>query len=120
MAEQRRGPERDKAQPDETPRHHRRNFHWAWPLGLAVAAIGGAATFILRGCWHTRMGWPIRYDDQFSYQVCMGCGIKRLFDESSFHGYGPHSYDVHELIARERLARLERLRRHEKRAAMKK
>jgi hypothetical protein len=117
MGDTRKDPEQDEPQPGEAPRHHRRNLHWAWPLGLALAALGSAATFMLRGCWHTHMGWPIRYDDEFSYQVCMGCGIKRLFDQNSFHAYGPYGYDVHELIARERLARLGRLRRHEQQTA---
>jgi hypothetical protein len=35
-----------------------------------------------------------------SYQVCLGCGIKRLFDEKSFRAYGPYSYDLNRLIAR--------------------
>ena len=65
---------------------------WAWP-GLLAAGAGGAAMFLLRGCWHTRMGWPMQEGDH-SYQVCLGCGIKRLFDEKKFHGYGPYGYDV--------------------------
>jgi hypothetical protein len=86
--------------------------HWIWPLGIAVAGLGGLAAFMLRGCWHTNMSWPVRFDDEFSYQVCTGCGIKRLYDEKTFHAYGPYGYDLHELIARERTARLHRLRRH--------
>lgn len=46
-----------------------------------------------------------------SYQVCLACGIKRLFDEQSFRGIGPYGYDVTELIARERARRL---RQHKK------
>ena len=34
-----------------------------------------------------------------SYQVCLGCGIKRLFDEEAFRAYGPYSYDLNRLIA---------------------
>ena len=41
-----------------------------------------------------------------SYQVCLGCGIKRLFDETKFRGYGPYGYEVKELIARERAVRM--------------
>jgi hypothetical protein len=48
--------------------------------------------------------WPMREGDH-SYQVCLGCGIKRLFDEKKFRGYGPYGYDVKELIAREQAAR---------------
>jgi hypothetical protein len=94
------------------PRPHR-HVHWAWPLGLAVAGLGGAAAFILRGCWHTSMSWPTRHDEEFSYQVCTSCGIKRLYDQKTFHAYGPYGYDLHELIARERAARLRRLQKHE-------
>jgi len=93
--------------------HARRRRHWIWPVGLAMAGIGSAAAFFLRGCWHAHMTWPARYDEEFSYQVCPNCGIKRLFDENSFHAYGPYGYDVKELIARERAARIRRLRRHE-------
>lgn len=32
--------------------------------------------------------------------------IKRLFDPESFRGYGPHSYDLHQLIARDRARRM--------------
>jgi hypothetical protein len=31
--------------------------------------------------------------------VCLGCGIKRLFDEKNFRAYGPYSYDLDKLIA---------------------
>jgi hypothetical protein len=44
------------------------------------------------------MSWPVRYQ-QHSYQVCLGCGIKRLFDEKSFCAYGPYSYDLNKLIS---------------------
>ncbi len=36
---------------------------------------------------------------EYSYQVCLGCGIKRLFDEQSFRAYGPYSYDLNHLMA---------------------
>jgi len=50
----------------------------------------------LGGCRHTKMGWPIRLDG-CTYRVCLGCGIKRLFDEESFLSYGRYSYDVKQL-----------------------
>ena len=84
-----------------------------------MASLGSLAAFMLRGCWHTHTSWPIRVEDEwtggeeFSYQVCTGCGIKRLYDERTFHAYGPYGYDLHELIALERAARLRRFRRHE-------
>jgi hypothetical protein len=46
------------------------------------------------------MSWPVRYQ-QHSYQVCLGCGIKRLFDEKAFRAYGPYSYDLDRLVASE-------------------
>lgn len=101
-----------RTQQGEVPPQSTRHPHWIWPLGLAVAGVGGAAAFMLRGCWHTKMGWPLKYDDEYSYQVCTNCGIKRLYDEKTFHAYGPYGYDLRELIARERAARLHRLRRH--------
>jgi len=39
---------------------------------------------------------------EYSYQVCLGCGIKRLFDEKTFRAYGPFSYDLNRLITQER------------------
>ena len=83
---------------------------WAWPLGLLAAGAGSAAAFLLRGCWHSKMGWPVREGDH-SYRVCLGCGIKRLFDEKRFRGYGPYAYDVKELIARERANRMRHRRK---------
>jgi len=47
------------------------------------------------------MSWPVRSQDH-SYQVCLGCGIKRLFDEQAFRAYGPYSYDLNRLIAQDR------------------
>jgi hypothetical protein len=48
------------------------------------------------------MSWPVRFKDH-SYQVCLGCGIKRLFDEKAFRAYGPYSYDLNSLIARDQI-----------------
>jgi hypothetical protein len=73
-------------------------------MGIAAAGLASFATLMLRGCWHRRMGWPIRYDNEFSYQVCTDCGIKRLYDDRAFRAYGPHGYDVEKLIARQRVA----------------
>jgi len=57
-----------------------------------------------RGCWHRRMSWPIRAQG-CSYQVCLSCGAKRLFDEDRFRAYGPFRYDLDELIDWERSAK---------------
>ena len=83
----------------------KKKSRWVWPLGLA-AGLAGAVVVVFRGCWHGKMSWPVRAQNH-SYQVCMGCGIKRLFDERAFTAYGPYSYDLNRLIARE----LERKRR---------
>lgn len=71
---------------------------WFWPWGLLATGLAGAGVVILRGCWHRKMSWPVRAQGH-SYQVCLGCGIKRLFDESDFRAYGPYSYDLNRLIA---------------------
>jgi len=77
---------------------------WMWPLGIVVTGLAGAAVTVLRGCWHQKMSWPVR-SQEHSYQVCLGCGIKRLFDEEGFRSYGPYSYDLDRLIAWDRARR---------------
>lgn len=59
---------------------------------------------LLGGCRHTKIGWPIRLDG-CAYRVCLGCGIKRLFDEESFLSYGTFGYDVKQLMAERTLPR---------------
>lgn len=71
---------------------------WLWPLGLLATGLAGASMVLFRGCWHSKMSWPVRAQGH-SYQVCLGCGIKRLFDEEAFRAYGPYSYDLNRLIA---------------------
>jgi hypothetical protein len=75
-----------------------------WPLGLLATGVAGAAVMVLRGCWHGKMSWPIRIQEH-SYQVCLSCGIKRLFDEKNFRAYGPYSYDLNRLINWEKAKR---------------
>jgi len=70
---------------------------WKVPLGLVATGVAGAAVLVLRGCWHRKMSWPVR-SQNCSYQVCLGCGIKRLFDEKAFRAYGPYSYDLKHLM----------------------
>jgi hypothetical protein len=74
---------------------------WLWPLGAIATGLAGAGVLLLRGCWHRRMSWPVEAQG-YSYQVCLGCGIKRLFDEKGFYAYGPFRYDLNDLIAWER------------------
>ncbi|MBZ5704906.1 MAG: hypothetical protein LAN63_06095 [Acidobacteriia bacterium] len=82
---------------------------WLWPLGLMATGLAGAAVMAFRGCWHSKMSWPVRAQDH-SYQVCMGCGIKRLFDVDEFRAYGPYSYDLNRLVAWDRARRGKPLR----------
>ena len=71
---------------------------WFWPIGLLATSLAGIGVVVMRGCWHSKMSWPVRAQDH-SYQVCLGCGIKRLFNEKDFRAYGPYSYDLGRLIA---------------------
>lgn len=68
-----------------------------WPLGVIATGLAGMAVILFRGCWHGKMSWPVRAQG-YSYQVCMGCGIKRLFDEKAFQAYGPYRYELECLI----------------------
>jgi hypothetical protein len=52
------------------------------------------------------MSWPVR-GQGYAYQVCLGCGAKRLFDEERFRAYGPYRYDLNELIALSRTAKVQ-------------
>lgn len=82
----------------DTVKVNEKKSRWKVPLGLVATGVAGAAVLVLRGCWHRKMSWPVRYQ-QHSYQVCLGCGIKRLFDEKYFRAYGPYSYDLNRLIS---------------------
>src|ERR1035438_95159 len=75
-----------------------RKIGWFWPLGVVTTSVTGVALVALRGCWHRRMSWPVCMQSH-SYQVCLECGVKRLFDEEKFCSYGPFRYDLAELIA---------------------
>ena len=77
---------------------------WLWPVGLLATGLAGVGVMIFRGCWHSKMSWPVRAQDH-SYQVCLGCGIKRLFDERAFRAYGPFSYDINRLVEWDRAQR---------------
>jgi hypothetical protein len=76
----------------------KKKWRWFWPWGLLATGLAGAGVVIFRGCWHGKMSWPVRAQGH-SYQVCLSCGIKRLFDENEFRAYGPYSYDLNRLIA---------------------
>lgn len=70
---------------------------WWWP-GVVASGLAGAAVLAFRGCWHRKMSWPIG-GQGYSYQVCLSCGAKRLFDEKNFSAYGPFRYDLNQLTA---------------------
>jgi len=71
---------------------------WWWRLSLVGTGLATAGVVLFRGCWHSKMSWPIRSQGH-SYQVCLACGIQRLFDEKAFRGYGPYRYDLNRLIS---------------------
>jgi hypothetical protein len=71
---------------------------WLWFWGVLATGLAGVGVVVFRGCWHRKMSWPVRAQ-KHSYQVCLDCGIKRLFDEAAFRAYGPYSYDLNSLIA---------------------
>jgi hypothetical protein len=79
-------------------REKSRKHGWFWPVGVMATGLAGVVVVALRGCWHRRMSWPVRMQG-YAYQVCLGCGAKRLFDEERFRAYGPYRYDLNELIA---------------------
>jgi len=82
----------------------KKQSRWLWPWGLLATGLAGAGMMIFRGCWHSKMSWPVRAQEH-SYQVCLGCGIKRLFDEQAFRAYGPYSYDLNRLLSWDRARR---------------
>jgi len=89
----------------EEPEKNKRSG-WFWPVGVAATSLAGMGVLLFRGCWHRRMSWPVRMQNH-SYQVCLDCGVKRLFDETRFCSYGPFRYDLNELIAWETSKRAE-------------
>jgi DNA-directed RNA polymerase subunit RPC12/RpoP len=116
-------------------KHPQKVPRWMFPASIAFAAVGSAATLLLRGCHHN-WSWPMRVraedvkhtgDENYSYQVCTKCGIRRLYDEKILRHFGPLGYDLHELIAHDRAAHIrwlqkqdrkqEKLERREKRHA---
>jgi hypothetical protein len=81
----------------ETPEKSKK-AGWLWPAGAMATGLAGVGLLLLRGCWHRKMSWPVRAQG-YAYQVCLGCGVKRLFDETHFRSYGPFQYDLNDLIA---------------------
>jgi hypothetical protein len=76
--------------------------NWWWPAGVVATSLAGAAAVVaFRGCWHSKMSWPVAVRG-YSYQVCLNCGAMRLFDEKTFSAYGPFRNDLNELIVWEK------------------
>jgi hypothetical protein len=84
-------------------RRENRKYGWLWPVGVMATSLAGVVLVALRGCWHRKMSWPVR-GQGYAYQVCLGCGAKRLFDEERFRAYGPWGYDLNKMIARSEAA----------------
>src|SRR5580704_17533892 len=74
-----------------------KKYNW-WRRGVVATSSAGAAVAAFRGCCHKKMSWPLGVQG-YSYQVCLSCGAKRLFDEKTFRAYGPFRYDLNELTA---------------------
>jgi hypothetical protein len=81
---------------DQAKAHATKKSSWWWP-GVVATTLAGAAAMAFRGCWHSRMSWPVGVQG-YSYQVCLSCGAKRLFDEKTFRAYGPFRDDLNQLI----------------------
>jgi len=97
----------DAAEPAESERRKNKKSNWWWPLAVVASGLAGAAAVVaFRGCWHRKMSWPIRGQGR-SYQVCLRCGAKRLFDEKAFRAYGPFRNSMNELIAWEEATKRE-------------
>jgi len=91
----------DEAAETASEKRAKSKSRWFWPAGVIAAGVTGAAVVMMRGCWHRKMSWPLSVHGS-SYRVCLGCGIKRLFDEPTFTSYGPYSYDLNDLNAWDR------------------
>jgi hypothetical protein len=83
---------------DTEKREESKKHRWLWPVGVMATGLAGGVLVALRGCWHRRMSWPVQ-SQGYAYQVCLGCGAKRLFDEERFRAYGPWGYDLNKMIA---------------------
>jgi len=77
---------------------------WWWP-GVVATTLAGAAAMAFRGCWHKRMSWPVSVQG-YSYQVCLRCGAKQLFDEKTFCAYGPFRSELNQLMVWQRSTKL--------------
>ena len=76
----------------------RRESRWrAAEDNLLWSIFKAARQLVFGGCRHKKMGWPIWLGGH-AYQVCLECGMKRLFDEDKLHGYGPYSHQIRDLL----------------------
>jgi hypothetical protein len=69
--------------------------------GAAVLHVTEVAEYLFTSCRHKTLGLPIQDRvSSCSYQVCLECGKKRLFDEKKFLAYGGFGNDLAGLLAR--------------------
>ncbi len=95
----------EAARHDKSERSKKSN--WWWPAGVLASSMAGAAAVVaFRGCWHSKMSWPVGVQG-CSYQVCLRCGAMRLFDEQTFSAYGPFRNDLNQLRASQKSAKAE-------------
>src|SRR5271163_3043073 len=78
----------DLVEPQEPARFKKSSWWWR---GVVTSGLA------FRGCRHQRMSWPVGAQG-YSYQVCLSCGAKRLFDEAAFSGVGPFRNDLNWLL----------------------
>ncbi len=51
---------------------------WWWPAGVLASSMAGAAAVVaFRGCWHSKMSWPVGVQG-CSYQVCLNSEVVPL------------------------------------------
>jgi hypothetical protein len=82
----------EKPEKDEPEKLAKSNW---WRAGVVANNLAGVVVTAFRGCWHSHLSWPVCVKG-CSYQVCLSCGAKRLFDESTFSAYGRFRYDLNE------------------------
>jgi hypothetical protein len=85
----------EKSENDEPEKLAKSNW---WRAGIVANNLAGVVVTAFRGCWHSQLSWPVCVKG-CSYQVCLSCGAKRLFDENTFSAYGRFRYDLDECPA---------------------
>src|SRR3979490_2862836 len=63
---------------------------WWWP-GVVASSLAGAAVVASPGIGFRKMSGPTGAQGH-SAQVCLSCGAKRLFDDTTFGGFKASPY----------------------------